>query len=144
MKICVRCGARFQAPDFGCLACGHSPERIARFPAFAPELSECSDGFNPEYFGELERLEAANFWFRSRNRLIIWAIAKYFPAARSLLEIGCGTGFVLSGIQHALPRLKVSGSEIYSAGLVFAAERLPSGHFFQMDARRIPFEEEFD
>jgi SAM-dependent methyltransferase len=60
------------------------------------------------------------------------------------MEIGCGTGFVLSGIRDALPKLKLSGSEIFSAGLGFAAERLPDVELFQMDARRIPFKEEFD
>jgi SAM-dependent methyltransferase len=36
------------------------------------------------------------------------------------------------------------GSEIFVAGLGFASKRLPSAKFMQMDARKIPFENEFD
>lgn len=36
------------------------------------------------------------------------------------------------------------GSEIFIAGLGFAAARLPSAMFMQMDARNLPFEDEFD
>ena len=43
-----------------------------------------------------------------------------------------------------MPELNLSGSEIFSAGLAFAAERLPGVELFQMDARRMPFREEFD
>jgi SAM-dependent methyltransferase len=75
---------------------------------------------------------------------VIWALQQYFPQAQSFLEIGCGTGFVLSGIQKALPSLTLCGSEVFSAGLEFAAERVPGIELFQMDARRIPFREEFD
>ena len=89
-------------------------------------------------------MEAGNFWFRSRNRLLVWALQRYFPEAKNLLEIGCGTGFVLSGLRLTFPQLVLSGSEIFSEGLNFAAERLPGVELFQMDARRIPFREEFD
>jgi SAM-dependent methyltransferase len=112
--------------------------------AFAPELAEKNEGFEADYFATLAELEAGNFWFRSRNRLLIWALQRYFAEAHSFMEIGCGTGFVLSGIREALPKLHLSGSEIFSAGLGFAAERLPGVELFQMDARRIPFKEEFD
>ena len=69
---------------------------------------------------------------------------RYFPAARSFLEIGCGTGFVLAGIQRAFPALALAGAEVFSEGLAHARERAPAATLFQMDARRMPFEEEFD
>jgi SAM-dependent methyltransferase len=50
----------------------------------------------------------------------------------------------LSGIRRAFSELSLSGSEIYTAGLAFAAERLPGVELFQMDARLMPFKEEFD
>jgi SAM-dependent methyltransferase len=112
--------------------------------AYAPELANKSEGFEADYFRQLAELESDNFWFRSRNQLIVWALKRYFPRAESLLEIGCGTGFVLSGIKEALPELSLTGSEVFSAGLTFAAQRLPGVELFQMDARRIPFTEEFD
>src|SRR5439155_11421755 len=112
--------------------------------AYAPELANKSEGFEVDYFRQLAELEPGNFWFRSRNQLIVWALKRYFPQAESLLEIGRGTGFVLSGIKQALPGLSLTGSEVFSAGLTFAAQRLPGVELFQMDARRIPFTEEFD
>src|SRR5690606_22871969 len=60
------------------------------------------------------------------------------------LEIGCGTGFVLSGVADAFPAVRLFGSEIFTAGLEFAARRQPSVNFMQMDARSLPFLDEFD
>lgn len=61
-----------------------------------------------------------------------------------MLEIGCGTGYVLRGVTGAMPQLRVSGSEIFLEGLGFARQRLPGADLFQMDARRIPYTSEFD
>jgi SAM-dependent methyltransferase len=61
-----------------------------------------------------------------------------------MLEVGCGTGFVLKGIATARPQLQLSGSEAATDGLEFAAARLPAAAFFQMDAQHIPFRDEFD
>jgi SAM-dependent methyltransferase len=112
--------------------------------AFAPDLALENEGFREAYFGALADLEAGNFWFRARNDLIVWALQTYFPESRTFLEIGCGTGFVLGGIHAAEPSIELSGSEIFSAGLAFAAKRVPAATFSQMDARRIPFRDEFD
>lgn len=120
------------------------PPVIEGFPAFAPAFAMEGGGFNPESFAELARLEAGSFWFRSRNRLIIWALQHYFPKAGSFLEVGCGTAFVLSGIAQARPDMRLAGSEIFSQGLTFAAERLPGVELMQMDARSIPYAAEFD
>jgi len=40
--------------------------------------------------------------------------------------------------------MRLAGSEIFSAGLAFVAMRVPSAAFYQMDARNIPFRDEFD
>lgn len=113
------------------------------FPSFAPELA-ADTGFKDQIFHELARLEARNFWFRARNRLIQWALRRYFSDAQNFLEIGCGTGFVLSGMASIFPEIELLGSEISSVGLVHAAARIPNAKLFQMDARAIPFREEFD
>jgi SAM-dependent methyltransferase len=144
MRLCISCTKPLDHASRQCPFCFFEPKRVNGHLAFAPELAAESEGFEARYFGPLAELEAANFWFRSRNRLLIWALQRYFPEARNFLEIGCGTGFVLSGIHKALPELALCGSEVFSAGLSFAAERLPGIELFQMDARRIPFREEFD
>lgn len=110
----------------------------------APELAHGGAGFQPEAFAELVALEAGNFWFRARNRLIIWALRRHFPQIKRYLEIGCGTGFVLSGVAQAYPQALLTGSEVFSVGLPYAASRVDTAEFLQMDARHIPYEEEFD
>jgi SAM-dependent methyltransferase len=107
-------------------------------------LPNARAGFKPEYFARLAAIEKANFWFRARNGLIQWALRNYFPDAKSFFEVGCGTGFVLAGIRETFPRMRLVGSEIFAEGLVFAKARLPKVEFYQMEARRIPFECEFD
>ena len=144
MKLCLACNWRYESIDWVCPHCHSSVQSLNGFPAFAPELADENSGFEPEYFRELAMLEAGNFWFRARNRLIIWALQRYFPKAGNFLEIGCGTGYVLSGIADARPAMRLSGSEIFSAGLCFAANRLPKLELFQMDARRVPFVNEFE
>jgi SAM-dependent methyltransferase len=114
------------------------------YPAFAPDLAAENAGFRSEFFDELALLEAQSWWFRARNDLIAWAATRYEPGCERFLEIGCGTGFVLSGIHAAFPSAELWGSEIYSAGLAIAAERVPSAGFIQMDARAIPFRDHFD
>jgi ubiquinone/menaquinone biosynthesis C-methylase UbiE len=112
--------------------------------SFAPGLAAGNDGFGAGYFEQLFKVEAGNFWFRSRNKLLLWALRKYFPHAENFFEIGCGTGYVLSGIQREFSSLRLYGSDIFSNGLLFAQQRLSDVSLFQMDARRIPFEKEFD
>ncbi len=130
--------------EWVCPHCGFAPRRVDGFFAFAPEIAECEGPFSKEVYASLADVEARNFWFRGRSRLIIWALRKYFSDASTFLEIGCGTGFVLSGIAAAYAGLRVCGSEVASVGLNFAAARVPTATLFQMDARNIPFEGEFD
>ena len=144
MKKCLACNATFPSTDSCCVVCGSGPEMQEGFLAYAPALAQGGGGFKAAYFADLARLEAGHFWFRARNRLIIWALVKYCPEFRSFLEIGCGTGYVLSGIANAYPGAQLHGSEIFTAGLAFAAARQPTIDFMQMDGRCIPFAEEFD
>jgi SAM-dependent methyltransferase len=144
MKICLRCDTRFVSLIRDCPSCSFTPILINGFESFASDRAHEGGGFKPEYFSELALLEENNFWFKSRNQLILWAMEKYCPNFKSLLEIGCGTGYVLSGISKNFPQRMLFGSEIFIAGLGFAASRVPSAKFMQMDARKIPFESEFD
>jgi SAM-dependent methyltransferase len=144
LKVCLRCRVNFEHDDWRCPACGFAPPQKDGFPAFAPELAAGNEGYDDSYFAQLYALEANNYWFRARNALLVWAMRKYFEAARMYLEIGCGTGFVLAGISRALPQLTVHASEVSSSGLPFAAQRVPRASLMQMDARAIPFAAHFD
>src|SRR5689334_12484305 len=105
MRICLACDARFESTTWRCPVCGHEPAFHGRWPVFAPEISTSNDGFSADHFANLFAAESGHFWFRSRNRVLLWALRRYFPDARSFLEIGCGTGYVLAGIHEALPQL---------------------------------------
>jgi SAM-dependent methyltransferase len=144
MKVCLQCGAQASAVSMQCPRCGHSPATIDGFPAYAPELASAQEGYLPEFYAEYAHLEANHFWFSVRCRLIVWALRKYGPGTASMLEIGAGTGYVLEAIAKAFPAARLHGSEMLTTGLRFSADRLPSATFLQMDARRIPYADEFD
>lgn len=101
-------------------------------------------GFSPTSFAVLEAIENGSFWFRARNRLVVWALAAHFPEARTYLEVGCGTGFVLRAVRDAFPQLHVEGSELFEEGLAVARRRLPGVPLHQLDARDLPFRASFD
>lgn len=140
MKRCLACASEFSGERWHCPQCGWGPEQAA-YPKF-PMLD--GEGFDEEFFEILEEVEDSSFWFRARNDLIIWALTKYAPSARSLLEVGCGTGYVLAGVNRAFPQQKLTGLELFTAGLDVARSRVPAAELLQGDARRLPFTEEFD
>jgi trans-aconitate methyltransferase len=144
MKRCLVCENVFSSKDWKCPTCGQSPVFLDGFVCFSPDLVRTSTGFKPEFFQTLAEIEDRHFWFRSRNRLIVWALRRFFSDSGSLMEVGCGTGYVLSGLAKEFPHLNLAGSEIQTVGLSFAAERVPLAKFWQMDAGNIPFQDEFD
>lgn len=144
MKECLTCHERYFSSAITCPSCGVASDTIDGFIAYAPELAIEGEGYKSIYFEEVATLEAKNFWFRARNRLIIWALTRYHPNLDSFLEIGCGTGYVLSGIADAFPHARLQGTDLFTKGLSFASSRLPHTNLIQMDARKIPFINEFD
>jgi SAM-dependent methyltransferase len=144
MKKCLACAHAFESSSWRCPTCSWQPELLDGRLSFSAELAEDNAGFEPEYFTDLASCENGHFWFESRNRLLLWALQRYFPAMRSGLEIGCGTGFVLKAFAESFSQARLSGSEIFREGLSFAAARVPSAELFQMDARKVPFQGEFD
>lgn len=145
MRVCPECTHDHPAEQTKCPHCNWSPPIVGGFPAYAPDLNAAgAAGFKPESFAELARYEEGSFWFRARNNLILWAVERHAPKFRNMLEIGCGTGFVLSALAHRFPEARFTGSEIFTRGLQFAAQRAPKARLYQMDARAIGHRDEFD
>ncbi len=143
MKVCLDCGNRFAESDWQCIRCGQQPIR-AEFWTFAPDLDGQDDFIEADSFERLAKLESGSFWFRARNELIGWALHRYAPHTKSFMEIGCGTGFVLAGVQRAFPTIELTGADVHQSGLRFARGRVPGANLLQLDARRLPFDSEFD
>ena len=101
-------------------------------------------GFKSQYFDTLYNLESLHWWFRARNKLIIWAFKKFSPDFKTFMEIGCGTGYVLSAIAKAFPKAEIHGSELFEEGLHFAALRIENANLIQLNATNMKFVEEFD
>jgi SAM-dependent methyltransferase len=144
VKRCVACDTTWDSPAWSCPSCPWEPLERDGVLAFAPDLDESTGEYDAELSRLLVRLEPHSFWFRARNRLLLQVLGAHFAGARSLLEIGCGTGFVLSAMTEEYPRLRVAGGELLAAGLEPARERLPEAELFQLDARRLPWRDEWD
>lgn len=144
MKRCLACGTAFVAEHWRCPNCASEPILLDGFRAFAADMAQGASGYDAKHFAEVARLESGNFWYRARNRLLVWSLRRYFPGARSFFEVGCGSGFVLTGIAAAFPDMRLVASEASTVGLARAARRVPQAELSQMDARRIPYREEFD
>lgn len=144
MKLCLACQKTFEHVDWACPACSHVPAERGGFVAFAPELAAQNDGFNPELFERFSAVEAGHFWFVGRNHILRDCMQRYFPDAVNILEIGCGTGFVLASTREIYSQAQLSGSDIFTEGLSYAKQRVPTASLFQMDACHIPYRNEFD
>jgi SAM-dependent methyltransferase len=144
MRQCVSCGQGLRGSDWTCGHCGWTAPAQDGIRLLARAQEGQRARFSPGEFESLYALEQGYFWFRARTRLILWAFERYASGCRSFLEIGCGTGSVLSAIAREHPEVAVWGSEAYLEGLQFARTRIDPARLLQMDARCVPFVDEFD
>lgn len=145
MRICLTCSSAILDNSWECKKCGSKPTIIGGAVSFAPHISGVSEGYDPAWYEELAGLEAGNFWFVARNRLIGWLANRWLPAYGNYLELGCGTGFVLQMLCKTFPKWQIYATEAQPEGIGFARQRVPADvSFFQMDACHIPFRDEFD
>ena len=81
------------------------------------------------YDAELSRMlasaESLSFWFRARNRLVVSLLERYFPAPASVLEVGCGNGFVLAGIRDGFAKARLVSVDLFDEALEIARKRVP-------------------
>lgn len=103
-----------------------------------------AEGFSGAFFDNLRQVEDSHFWFETRNRLIAWALTQYFPSAATFLDVGCGTGQVAAALRRVRPNLCIVASDACLEGLQLAAARGVEMELVLADARRLPWDAEFD
>jgi SAM-dependent methyltransferase len=101
-------------------------------------------GYDAAHFAAVAAREEKHFWFRSRRALLLWALRRHFPQARSFLDVGCGTGDLVAAIAATRAVALVAGAEGHAEALAFAARREAGALLVQADARALPWREEFD
>jgi SAM-dependent methyltransferase len=140
--LCGGCGSRLEPGEWACASCRQ--EAAGEDYLRMLDASTSPGGYDASLFEMLAALEPSSFWFRGRNKLILWAIDRWFPDSRSFLEVGCGTGYVLAAILAARPDLEAVGGELFPEGLRVARRRLKGVPLAQMDARYLRIEGAFD
>jgi len=143
VKRCLQCQNTFSVVDT-CPVCGYTPAEQQGIPIYAPQFAASNDSYPVSVFAQLAKMEAGHFWFEGRNRILSYMAQHYFPQASNVLEVGCGTGYVLQEFCSIYPQAVLTGADIYVKALEFARSRVPTAHFLQMDARDLPFHAEFD
>jgi ubiquinone/menaquinone biosynthesis C-methylase UbiE len=144
MRLCLQCHGTCGSGGWLCTACGAAPLERGGIVYFAPTLA-AGDGGDATYQHEaLLAAERSHFWFRGRAQLLVWALQRHFPRLTTLLDVGCGRGALLEAVHRKFPRVALAGGELLDGGLQLARPRLNGVDLYQIDARALPFDREFD
>jgi SAM-dependent methyltransferase len=141
MKICLQCKGLLEINEWKCPNCGWKPDSQNGLVVFSPELSAGSGDYPTTAFQILAELEGNHSWFKSRSSLLIFALSHYVCRSETICDVGCGTDFDLSGIRCAI---RLVGCDAATDGPFLPKKLTSDVTLFQMDARNIPFQEDFD
>jgi SAM-dependent methyltransferase len=100
------------------------------------------DSYPEDLHALLAAVEPRHFWFHQRNRLIVSTLREVVGdlTGRDVLDVGCGTGFVLAALEAA--GCLGWGLDMNEVGLRHARKRV-TGPLICEDAARVPFAGQF-
>lgn len=153
-------GGADRRPPFLCPQCGHRVA-VPEAPAPSAVCPQCARAFpiqggivtltppasDADYPAALVALvagvEARHFWFAARNDVILATLARVVGRlpGRRVLDVGCGTGFVLAALERA--GMHGSGIDMHRASLELARPRV-RGPLFCSSAAELPFDGDYD
>lgn len=112
---------------------------------FSPDVASSYADYPDGGFDLTDKGAESSFWVSSRNRLFKNIVYEQMvpTGITNFLEIGCGTGnFIQQIVENK--NLKITGSEIYLKGLLYAKKNLPAVDFIQFDITHGDIGEQFD
>jgi SAM-dependent methyltransferase len=126
----------------GCHACG-APFSTAGGILRLGSPAGAQEDYPEAIYEVVAEAEERHFWFAARNDIILSTLRRTVGplAGRRLLDVGCGTGFVLQALEAA--GADAWGIDMHLAALERARARV-RGPLVWSAAARLPFLEDFD
>ncbi len=80
-------------------------------------------------YDEMRESETEHWWFQARREILLQVIKSFVPKGASVLDVGCGTGFILEKLQHdydahGLDHAEVAVNYCHERGLTFVKQGL--------------------
>lgn len=144
--ICPQCKIVLEPKnrDCSCPRCNKIYAENKGIISFIDEKIE-EKGYKKNYFIDLRELEKRHFWFRGRNKIILFFIKKYcqeiIKHEHKMLEIGCGNGNVLRYLRSY--GIECQGGDLFLEGLIYLQKEVRV-LLYQIDALNLPFRSYFD
>jgi SAM-dependent methyltransferase len=102
--------------------------------------------YDPTCYESLVVAEERHVWFRARNQLIATLagqVVQPFGVGYRVLEVGCGSGYVLRALKQVCAGGTVIGMDLFEDGLRNARARLPNTALVRGDILQPPFSARF-
>ena len=144
MKVCLACAHRFTAREWKCPRCNWTVAVRDGVHLLTPSHEDGASGFEAGFFTQVDEAERNHFWFHGRLALIGFVLDRFFPHARTFLDVGSGTGHVVAGLRRHRPSMRFTAAEALMAGLQMTAQRTSDVELVQTDALHLPYDAEFD
>lgn len=78
-------------------------------------------------------------WHTRKLAKVIRLINEVDKEPKSILDVGCSSGWFLSQLSLCYPRAKMTGVDIYKSSIEYGKHLYPSMHLLCADAHKMPF-----